>query len=421
MNMMIAPLSRRRLACLLLVAVGLLASAHLALGGAALAKPAKPAKGAKWNTLSGAQPLLVGHRGEKAFMPEHTLASYWQAAVENADYIEPDLTLTRDGHLVVTHNEWLGDTTDVASIGALAHLRTSKTWDSGLGTTTVRNEWFVGDMTLDQIRLLRVHQDPRYPWRPQHFDGMFGLLTFAEYLQVVLNVTAELGRPYGVIPELKSPRLHNAGRPYARYFEDRALLTMEHYGFARLTGPVNRTAHADLRLPAPVHANATRGPAAWQSFDLDAAEYLAGRSTAQVVALVETLPWVFTPRGLDRVSRFAAVLSPWKDFFAAGPEPVLRAANATWDPAEIARLGGFVAPDRLVAEAHRRGMAVSPYTFYDSHQDRAYLCPRGAFCPASREEELFRFFDLGADYLFVENIVEASLLRARYGDRLGRR
>ncbi|KAJ1781077.1 hypothetical protein LPJ67_005638, partial [Coemansia sp. RSA 1938] len=53
-----------------------------------------------WNTLSGRPPVLVGHRGEKAFMPEHSRASYWQAALEGADYIEPDLALTRDGHLV---------------------------------------------------------------------------------------------------------------------------------------------------------------------------------------------------------------------------------------------------------------------------------------------------------------------------------
>ncbi|KAJ2333352.1 hypothetical protein GGH91_005960, partial [Coemansia sp. RSA 2671] len=58
----------------------------------------------RWNTLSGQKTQLVGHRGEKAFMPEHTRASYWQAALEGADYIEPDLGLSKDGHLVVNHN-----------------------------------------------------------------------------------------------------------------------------------------------------------------------------------------------------------------------------------------------------------------------------------------------------------------------------
>ncbi|KAJ2716981.1 hypothetical protein H4R19_000290 [Coemansia spiralis] len=403
--------SSKRLFSGAVATVGLLA----AVGSA----EAKPHKG-KWNTLSGQWPQLVGHRGEKSFMPEHTVASYWQAALENADYIEPDLTLTKDGHLVVNHNEWLGETTNVASIPELAHLRTNKTWNDGGGSVTRNNEWFVVDMTLEQIRMLRIHQDHKYPWRPTHFDGVFGLLTFEEYLQTVRNVTQQLGRPYGVIPELKSPQLYNKGRSYPRYFEDRALLTLEHYGWATLKN-VNRSAHADLQLATPLPVSGQLGPSAWQCFDLDTAEYLARHSNVPVVALCQSLPWVFTPGGLDRLAEYAAILSPWKDFFVAGAETYLRANNITWDASEIKKLGGFIAPDRLVAEAHKRKLAVSPYTFYDSRQDRAYLCQKGqagGFCPASRQEELFHFFGLGTDYLFVENIVEASLLRTQYSDML---
>ncbi|KAJ1718151.1 hypothetical protein LPJ61_006804 [Coemansia biformis] len=372
--------------------------------------------------------MLVGHRGEKAFMPEHTLASYWQAALEKADYIEPDITLTKDGHLVVNHNEWLSENTNVASIPELAHLRTSKTWDDGSGPQNVTDEWFVVDMTLEQIKMLRVHQDPKYTWRPQHFNGMFGILTFEEYLQIVRNVTAELGRPYGVIPELKSPKLYNLGRSYPRYFEDRALLTLEHYGWAKLSDSVNRSAQADLQLadPLPLAPGVQLGPRAWQSFDLDTAEYLAQHSDVPVVALCQSLPWVFTPTGLDRVAKYASILSPWKDFFVAGAEPYFRANNITWDADEIKRMGGLIAAKDLAAEAHKRNLAISPYTFYDSHQRMGYLCQANtsepdagaAFCPKDRGEEFAHFFSLGVDYMFVENIVEASLLRAHYDDLL---
>ncbi|KAJ2353917.1 hypothetical protein IWW50_001600 [Coemansia erecta] len=394
--------------------------------GSPLAVPVRAgANTAGWATLTGQPPLLVGHRGEKAFMPEHTRASYWQAALESADYIEPDLALTLDGHLVVHHNEWLGETTNVATHPALAHLRTNKTWTDNNRTISVTDEWFIRDMTLEQLKMVRVHQDTRYTWRPQHFNDVFGVLTFEEYLQLVRNVTVDLGRPFGVIPELKSPKFYNEGRSYARYFEDRAILTMGHYGWADITADVNRSAHADLHLQPlrELPPGVRLGPSAWQSFDLDTAEYLAQRTRGvPVVALVEALPWAFTFGGLDRLAAFARIVSPWKDFFAAGAEHVFRAMNVTWDPEEIDALGGFVPANELAGELHKRNVSVSPYTFYDSHQEMAYLCQKDpsvrGFCPTDRQTELFYFFSLGVDYLFVENIVEASSLRAQYSRSL---
>ncbi|KAI7833603.1 PLC-like phosphodiesterase [Kickxella alabastrina] len=382
----------------------------------------------KWNTLSGKTTRLIGHRGEKAFMPEHSLGSYWQAALEGADYIEPDLGLTKDGHLIVNHNEYLGGTTNIAHIPELAHLKSNKTWvyDVDGREKTVYNEWFVADLTLEQIRMLRINQASEYTWRPQHFNGYFGILTFEEYLQVVRNVTIELGRPFGVIPELKSPTLYNRGRPYDRYFEDRAILTLEHYGWANITRWINRDQHIDLRLSAKLRplGAAVLGPSVWQSFDMDSARYLAQHTDVPVVALVEQLPWAFTPAGLDRLAGFAKILSTWKDIFVAGPEAYLRHYNITWDEKDIEQMGGFIAPKDLVREAHSRGIELSPYTFYDSRQDMAYICQddnaesKSEFCPKSKAEELFYFFDMGVDYMFVENIVEASTLRLQYDNQL---
>ncbi|KAJ2806477.1 hypothetical protein H4S07_003794 [Coemansia furcata] len=378
----------------------------------------------RWNTLTGKQTQLVGHRGEKAFMPEHTRASYWQAAVEGADYIEPDLGLSKDGHLIVNHNEWLSENTNVASIPELAHLRTNKTWTNDGKPTTV-DDWFVMDLTLAQIKMLRVNQAP-FTWRPQHFNGMFEVLTFEEYLQIVRNVTIDLGRPFGVIPELKSPLLYNLGRSYPRYFEDRAILTLRHYGWTSVTGKIDESQHSDLSF-APLRPlnGSCLGPAAWQSFDQETAAYLSSHTSTPVVALNQNLPWFFTPKGLDRVATYAQIVSPWKDFFVTGAEAYFKSQNITWDPKEIAQLGGFIAPDRLAKEIHKRGMTLSPYTFYDSHQAMSYLCQSGVkplsksgFCPKDKREEFFYFFEQGMDFMFVENIQEANVLRILYTNHL---
>ena len=54
-------------------------------------------------TLSGAPPLVIGHRGAAGHRPEHTLASYELAIDYGVDFIEPDLVSTRDGVLIARH------------------------------------------------------------------------------------------------------------------------------------------------------------------------------------------------------------------------------------------------------------------------------------------------------------------------------
>src|SRR5215210_3526785 len=58
----------------------------------------------------GEQVLNIGHRGASGEAPEHTIAAYDLAIREGADYIEQDLQLTRDGVLVVLHDETLDRT-----------------------------------------------------------------------------------------------------------------------------------------------------------------------------------------------------------------------------------------------------------------------------------------------------------------------
>jgi glycerophosphoryl diester phosphodiesterase len=55
--------------------------------------------------------LVIGHRGASGYAPEHTFASYDMALALGADYLEQDLQMTRDGVLVVLHDETLERTT----------------------------------------------------------------------------------------------------------------------------------------------------------------------------------------------------------------------------------------------------------------------------------------------------------------------
>jgi glycerophosphoryl diester phosphodiesterase len=141
---------------LTLAAVGAVTAVTAATAAALLAPGTSHAA---YNTLDGTAPLVIAHRGASGYRPEHTLEAYTLAIAQGANYIEPDLVMTKDGVLIARHEPMLGGTTDVASKFGIDR-RTTKMVD-GIATT----DYFASDFTLAEIKTLRAIQ-PR-PGRPQ--------------------------------------------------------------------------------------------------------------------------------------------------------------------------------------------------------------------------------------------------------------
>jgi glycerophosphoryl diester phosphodiesterase len=153
--------------------------------------------------------LIIAHRGASAERPEHTLAAYERAIDQGADYIEPDLVVTKDLVLVSRHENELSGTTDVASREEFEDRRRDKTID---GQRVAG--WFAEDFTLAELRTLRAKE--RIPsLRPANarFDGLWQVPTFAEIVKLVRAKEAATGRRIGLYPELKHPNflLQEAG------------------------------------------------------------------------------------------------------------------------------------------------------------------------------------------------------------------
>jgi glycerophosphoryl diester phosphodiesterase len=150
---------------------------------------------------------VIAHRGASGERPEHTLESYRLAIEQGADYIEPDLVMTRDGVLVARHENEIGGTTDVAQHREFAARRRTQVID---GETLTG--WFTEDFTLAEIKTLRARE--RLPdLRPQNraFDDQYEIPTFDEILQLANHADRQRGRPkVGVYPETKHPA-HFAG------------------------------------------------------------------------------------------------------------------------------------------------------------------------------------------------------------------
>ncbi|MEL6257804.1 MAG: glycerophosphodiester phosphodiesterase family protein [Pseudomonadota bacterium] len=146
-------------------------------------------------TLDGSPPLIIAHRGASGELPEHTLAAYERAIDQGADFIEPDLVMTKDGVLIARHDRYLSTTTDVADRPEFADRKRV-----AASPFVDREDWWAEDFTLAEIKTLRATQP--FEGRPIQFDGLFEVPTFDEVLALAV------ARGVGVYPETKAPSHH---------------------------------------------------------------------------------------------------------------------------------------------------------------------------------------------------------------------
>lgn len=260
-------------------------------------------------------PIVIAHRGASGERPEHTIMAYRLAVDEGADFIEPDLVVTKDGHLVVRHETEIGGTTDVAARPEFAARRTSKIVDGDKV-----EGWFAEDFTLAELKTLRARE--RLPeLRPgsARFDGRESIPTFQEVIELAKAQSRRVGRPIGVYPEMKHPTfLAQAGLPIDKL----------------LAGALK--ANGLDRADAPVFV---------QCFEPGALRAFADLSKVRRVQLVGAgNPEMVSVEGLKAIAGYAQ---------GVGPD---------WSLVVPTRDGALAKPTALVAEAHAAGLVVHPWT-----------------------------------------------------------
>lgn len=258
----------------------------------------------KWPTLNGNPPIVIAHRGASGYLPEHTLAAYDLAIDLGADYIEPDLVITKDGQLVARHDRYLSSTTNIGDHGEFADRKTVKEGRE-------EADWFVEDFTLAELKTLRAVQ-PREGRSPE-FDGQFEIPTFEEILQLAQHRSLSAGRRIGVYPETKHPAALEA---LGLSFDDELLRLLDAYGFQNADDPVFI-----------------------QSFEADNLKRLRVKTNLRQIFLTENEPDI----AMDEIRRFADGIGPYKKLL-------------------IDEAGG---DSGFVGRAHRADLMVHPWTFRD--------------------------------------------------------
>ena len=133
--------------------------------------------------------------------PEESRLAYELAIDEGADFIEPDLVPTKDGHLVCRHEPEIGGTTDVAHHPEFADRKTTLTIDGEQITG-----WFTQDFTLEELKTLRCRERlPQLRPGSASYDGQSPILTYQEMVEIARAGSRRTGRTIGTYPEMKHP------------------------------------------------------------------------------------------------------------------------------------------------------------------------------------------------------------------------
>lgn len=354
------------------------------------------------NTLNGQPPIVIGHRGASGERPEHTLEAYKLAIERGADFIEPDLVLTKDGVLVARHENAIAivNPTTGALIEATTDVYLRPQFADRLTTRVVDGDtitgWFTESFTLEELKTLRAVE--RLPFRDQSYNGLFEVPTLEEIINLVKQVEAETGRKIGIYPETKHPTYHDS---IGLSLEEPLVETLVRNNF---TDP-SRVFIQSFEVGNLKELNTL--------IDVPLVQLLDADGIALDGTLIENQPYDFvvsgetrtygdlrTPEGLAEIATYADGIGPWKRMIVS-----VRGVDNDGDGrADDINGDGVVndadrfttPPTTLVQDAHAAGLLVHPYTF---RNENIYLA---ADYNGNPQLEYRQFIGLGVDGYFTD-------------------
>ncbi|MBE7380098.1 MAG: esterase-like activity of phytase family protein [Leptolyngbya sp. SIO1E4] len=398
-----------------------------------------------FDTLNGQTPLVIGHRGASGDFPEHTLEAYRLAIYQGADFVEPDLAITRDGVLIARHEPTLAQveldetgeivrdadgnpvvlqnstlTTNVADLPQYADRVTVKELDGALV-----GGWFAEDFTLQEIKDdIRAVQSRDF--RSGDFDGLFEIPTLEEVIDLVNELSPVVGRDIGIYPETKHPTFFDEQgvsleEPLVQTlvetgFTDRDRIFIQSFEVANLIelrtellpeagldnlqlvqllgdteGDFINAGGGGFSVPFDFVANADKSDAELREIYGDLVDLIDFSSAPTYADLV-------TPEVITAISAYADGLGPWKNSILLREsldEPV--DGNDDGVAAITTQLTGEIFP--LIDFAHDAGLQVHPYTLRDEER---FLTLNADGTPQSTGDEFRQLIELGADGFFTD-------------------
>ena len=271
-----------------------------------------------------AKKLVIAHRGASGYLPEHTYSGAVMAHASGADFLELDVVMSKDGHLIVMHDLTLNATTNVEEVFPEKNNKKGKSQ--------------VIDFTLNEIKLLKVHERSSRTGKnaafPQRFPidyPLFEIPTLDNMIKLVKGLSKSSGRIMGLYIEIKAPEFHSKYNMDPAY---KLLKLLNKYGFKEATDPVFIQSFDSKTLKKLRYQHKTRlrliqliGENHWRLSDTD-------------------FTYLKSEKGLNEVSKYADGIGPWMNQLVTGVD-----------------LSGNFQITNLVKNARRKDLLIHSYTF----------------------------------------------------------
>jgi glycerophosphoryl diester phosphodiesterase len=361
------------------------------------------AQGVVYKTLNGRPPLVIAHRGASGYLPEHTLAAYSLGIDQGADFIEPDLVLSKDGVLHARHEPLLARVqleadglTIKRSADGKPELHRSDTstnvWqlDKYADRLAIKQldgkptaGWFAEDFTAAELRADIRAQERLRDFRHANnaYNDRFPIPTLAEVIELAQRRSKELGRTIGIYPETKHPS-------YFKNFTDAK-------GFPRMEDLLLMQLHA-------AYGDKREAPVFIQSFEVSNLQYVRTRTKIQLIQLLSATgkPYDFQisgdVRGYQDLARSAGLdfMKGYADGIGAHTQLIVPTDGRRLQP-----------PTELIKEAHVRGLLVHVWTFRAENQFLPAELARGSDATAKGDmtAQLRAFIEVGMDGFFTDH------------------
>lgn len=358
----------------------------------------KENSGSTYPTLNGQRPLVIGHRGASGTLPEHTIEAYTLAIEQGADFIEPDVVLTKDSVLVCRHEPMLSGTTNVAELPQFAGRKRSRMVDG-----VAYEDWFACDFSLAEIKTLKAKQ--AFSDRPQQHNGKYAVPSLQEVVDLAKSQTAARGRSIGIYPETKHPTFHEQLK---LPITDKLVDLLSAVGWNSAVAPVFVQSFevSNLQYIRNQRGSKLRLVQLFDAYDVnkDGSLQMTAPNGQPYDFVVSGDPRTYndlaTDAGLAFIKSYADGIGPWKPFIIP-----YTFTDANTDGSADDTNGDGIVDNRdyselpatsLIQRAHAKGLLVHAYTFRD---EQRRLLKDYAGDP---RKEYQRFYSLGLDGVFSD-------------------
>ncbi len=295
------------------------------------------------------RPLVIAHRGASGYAPEHSLVAKAMAHSMDVDYIEQDVVMTKDDHLVVLHDPYLDRVTNVMT-----------EFPNRFREVFGQKRWLAIDFTLAEIKTLKMtegfdfdHQTntttPLYPNRFPLFKSSFSVSTLQEEIELIQGLNHSRGKDIGIYVEVKAPWFHLIE---GKDISLKTLEVLKHYGYT------NKQHKAYFQCFDPDETKRVHDELLPQlKMDIKLIQLIAHTGWNETMRLKDgklvpySYDWLLKKGSMKTVAEYADGIGPWM--------PMLVSTKSSAEK---------IIPSVLLQEARKNDLKIHPYTFRKEKQ-----------------------------------------------------